>query len=181
MKAENPHYLIAMPQLTDPNFHHGVVLMITHNKEGAVGLVVNKPLEMTLGQFAKSQEVICHLSLQQLPVYQGGPVEPEHGWILHRDSQVQEKQEIMPGIFLSGTLVTLYELMEKGAHPLKLILGYAGWSAHQLESEMQVGAWLSQKPEAKYAFYPNPESTWNVILKDMGIDPAQLSSVSGVH
>lgn len=181
MEADNTHYLIAMPQLNDPNFNHGVVLMIHHNAEGAVGFLVNKPLEMTLGQFALSKGVPCHKNLEDSPVYFGGPVEREHGWILHLDPEISEKQEIMPGIFLSATLASLYELMKKGVSQVKLILGYAGWSPHQLEDEMQEGAWLSQEPDPKYSFWPQPEETWKVILKDMGIDPAQLTSVSGVH
>lgn len=181
MEASNPHFLLAMPELNDPYFEKGVVVMIHHNQEGAVGFLVNKPLQLTLGEFAKAKGVFCSPSLAPLQVYMGGPVELDHGWILHKDESITEKQLIVDGIYLSGTQNTLYELMAKGASPFKLILGYSGWSSHQLEDEMKVGSWLTTDILEEFLFWPENEKTWEAVLQNKGIDPSMLASVSGVH
>lgn len=155
--------------------------MLQHTKEGAMGLVVNIPTEHTLGGFAKEQEISCHQDLQKASIFQGGPVEPQRGWILHGHHGLEEKREIMPGIYLSGTMDSLKQLLEAGDPPVKFLLGYAGWEAGQLEEEMKQGSWLDAQAKAPYIFETNPQELWGRILRDMGIDPATLISAGGVH
>jgi putative transcriptional regulator len=174
--------MIAMPQLGDPNFYRSVVLMLHHTKDGAMGLIVNSPLEHhTLGSFAESEGLFCHEKLQTTPIYKGGPVEPQRGWILHVNSNVVEKREILPGLFLSGTMESMKKLLETGSEPLKLVLGYAGWSPGQLENEMQQGAWLDAKSSLAYVVETDAKILWDKVLRDMGIEPANLVSAGGVH
>lgn len=176
-----PMLLIAVPQMGDPNFAKSVVLILQHDRKGAFGLVVNNPTNMTLGQFAESQEMECHDQIREMTVFRGGPVEPEGGWILHTDETVEERKEILPGLYMSGSSETLKALLESGRKPMRLILGYAGWGAGQLEQEMVEGAWITAAADPKYVFETEPSRTWNVILTDMGVDPNRLMVGRGLH
>lgn len=173
--------LIAMPQLLDPNFSHAVVLMIHHDEKGAMGLIINKPIPVNLGDFAKDQDIPCTKELAQVPLFNGGPVEPEKGWILHDDRSVEEKQTLLPGVFLSGAEQTLHRLLAEGTAKVHFILGYAGWDAEQLEAEMMQGAWLNGEARSDYIFEVSPNQLWKKVIKDLGVDPATLSMVTGVH
>src|SRR5579885_3291457 len=95
MSSFQPMFLIAVPQMGDPNFSKSVVLMLHHDTDGAVGLVVNAPTPITYAQFAESQDFECHDGLKANLVFRGGPVQPERGWILHRDDAVVEKKPVL--------------------------------------------------------------------------------------
>src|SRR5687767_15819311 len=101
-KPTQPMFLIAIPQLGDPNFLRSVVLMLHHGADGALGLVVNHPLSLTLGSFASEHNMPCHSGVKDVPVFRGGPVEPTRGWILHSNDELEEKQDILPGLAVSG-------------------------------------------------------------------------------
>lgn len=176
-----PIFLIAVPQLGDPNFAKSVVLIVHHDEDGAMGLVINNPTEITLGRFADSQGIICHSSLSESPIFRGGPVESERGWILHTDESVEEKKQILPGLFLSAGSETLRTLLEKSQKNFRLILGYAGWDDGQLEKEMVEGAWITTVAESKYVFETDPASAWNLVLNDLGVDPMRLMMGTGLH
>lgn len=181
MEAFSPILLIAVPQLGDPNFFHGLVLLLQHDKEGAFGLVLNRPSGLKLGDFAQDQELPCHEDLKDLPVFQGGPVELERGWILHRDPSLGESQTILPGMYLSGGMDTLKKLLLGGRESFRFYLGYAGWGAGQLEEELREGAWITVAAEARYVLDAPPELAWDRILRDMGVDPASLILGRGLH
>ncbi|MFO1519128.1 MAG: YqgE/AlgH family protein [bacterium] len=181
MSDFRPLFLIAMPQLLDPNFSRSVVLILDHDREGAMGLVVNHPLAMNLGDFALQEKMLCHGALQKTSVFKGGPVETDRGWVLHTDDSVEERKEIMPGLYLSTSSDSLKKLLENGSQPLRLILGYAGWAAGQLESEMKLGSWLTFQANPKDVLETDPSRTWTTVLRSMGVDPMQLISVRGVH
>ena len=182
MIENSPVLLIAMPQLADPNFHRSVVLILNHSSDGAMGLILNTPLgEHTLGSFAETQESICHDNLARTVLYKGGPVDTQRGWLHHVNPIVEEKKEILPGLFLSGSMESLKTLLEDGKNPIKFCLGYAGWSPGQLEEEMKQGAWLDAKSSLAYILETDSELLWEKILRDMGIEPANLVSVGGVH
>src|SRR5690349_18930856 len=84
----NPTFLIAMPQLADPNFARSVVLMLHHDANGAFGLVLNNPSKVNLGTFARAQGMDCHPSIENTPVLAGGPVDTIHGWLIHKNENV---------------------------------------------------------------------------------------------
>lgn len=181
MAGFQPMFLIAVPQMGDPNFSKSVVLILHHDEDGALGLVVNAPTPITLERFSESQEMGCHDGLKAALVFRGGPVQPERGWILHRDQAIEEKKPVLDGLFVSATNESLKEILKKGDPALRLILGYAGWGAGQLEREMVDGAWITAKADAKYVFGTPPAETWTRVLTDMGVDPNRLMMGTGFH
>lgn len=181
MASSTPIFLIAVPQLGDPNFSRSVVLILHHDSSGALGLVVNSPTEVNLGKFSEDQNLFCRDDLKKVSVFCGGPVEPERGWILHNDDGVEERREILPGLFLSGSSETLRTLLKNGGKPFRLILGYAGWAAGQLEREMTEGAWITVPAKARHVLETEPSETWNAVLREMGVDPASIAVGHGVH
>ena len=178
--ASKPMFLIAIPQLGDPNFARSVVLVLHHGPEGALGLIVNHPLELTLGTFAREQGMPCHSRVSEIPVFRGGPVEPTRGWILHDDGTLEERQEVLPGLSVSGSVESLSHMMAEGSN-LRLFLGYAGWGAGQLENEMQQGSWLTVEADPKHVLSTPPSDCWNAVLREMGVDPTRLALATGIH
>lgn len=181
LEDANPMFLVAVPQLGDPNFARSVVLILHHGEQGALGLVINNTTELDLGTFARSQELPCHGELEDVPVFRGGPVEPHRGWILHSRTDVEERREILPGLFVSGTADSLRQILERGQGPVRLLLGYAGWAPGQLEAEMAEGAWLAMEANVRHVLETDPATAWRAVLDDMGVDPARLAQGSGVH
>lgn len=181
MVASKPILLVAVPQLGDPNFFHSVVLIFQHDAEGAMGLAINRPTSLNLGEFARSQEMDCRENLAMKPVYQGGPVELERGWLLHADSSVAERHELLPNLFLSAGNETLRTLLREGKAQFRFLLGYAGWGPGQLEDEMKEGAWITVDAQASYVLETPASQTWNRVLQDLGIDPATLALGRGLH
>jgi len=125
-------FLIAVPQLNDSNFFHSIVLMLEHEEAGALGLIINDETDLTLSTFAANHELACHETLANVPVFRGGPMEPQGGWILHTETSIAEKNEIVPGLFLSGSEDSLRDLLSNGNPQVRLFLGYAGWGGEQL-------------------------------------------------
>jgi putative transcriptional regulator len=156
-------FLIAIPQLGDPNFVRSVVLMLHHAADGALGLIVNHPIELTLGSFASEHGMACHSRMKNVQVHRGGPVEPTRGWILHEDGELAERQDVLPGLSVSGSLEN------------------AGWGPGQLEREMQQGSWLTVEADAKHVLTTPASECWNAVLREMGVDPARLAMGTGIH
>ena len=171
----SPHYLIAVPQLGDPNFAHKIILMLHHDAEGALGLVINDPTELDLGTFSRSNQLSCSEKIGQYPVYRGGPVSPDQGWNLHANDQEEESKELVAGLYISGSQTTMQDLLEQGDTTMRLMLGYAGWSGGQLEEEMAQGAWITTDASAEHTLRTDPEDCWKAVLNDMGIDPAAIT------
>lgn len=174
--------LIAMPSLADPNFVGSVTYICDHTPEGAMGIIVNRPTEMTLedvfqqlGVTASDQRVLPH------PVYFGGPVLPERGFILHRpEGNWESSLQVAPGIALTTSRDVL-NAMAHGYGPRDAIfaLGYAGWGSGQLEAEMSDNAWLTVPAEAHVLFEMPPEARWRAAAELIGIDPRLLTGQSG--
>ncbi len=176
------NFLIAVPQLLDPNFNHSIVLMLEHQADGALGIIINDATALTLGTFAKNHKLACHNNLEDMPVFRGGPVEPAVGWIIHTEASAPEKKEILPGLFVSGSQDSLKHLLALGNPQMRLFLGYAGWSEEQLEEEVAHGSWISTDINAEHIFETKTNKIWQRVLSDMGIDPSQLIQGDGhVH
>ena len=175
-----PILLLAVPQLLDSNFQRSVVLVIEHNPEGAMGLVLNQPSSTNLEAFSLSQKLFCNPELAKISVFKGGPLEPERGWILHRGIQLAEKKEILPNFYLSISQQSLRALLDQGKPPLQFFLGYAGWGEGQLEQEMIAGGWLVT-PVPSDLLEIQPTQLWDILLERMGVNPNQLATASGVH
>jgi putative transcriptional regulator len=181
-----PSLLISMPQLMDPNFNRAVVLLIRHSDEdGAFGLVVNRPL-VTTGRVILSLEESEQLSTErELQVWVGGPVEPQRSWMLvgeaHQAEAVQGTR-IADGLYLSTSPDLLRRLLEPSPpERARLVVGYAGWSAGQLEAELERSAWLLSDVDADLIFDTPPERMWERSIRRLGADPATLQMSRGVH
>lgn len=176
------HFLIAMPQLEDPNFFHSVTYICQHNDEGAMGIIINQPLDMNLG------EILVHLEIDnedpdlgEQPVYFGGPVQQDRGFILHRPGKNWEGT-----LFISDevALTTSSDILKdianhQGPSQSLIALGYAGWGEGQLEQEMAQNAWLSVPASAGIIFDTPVEKRWESAAALLGIDLERLSEDVG--
>ncbi|MDP3212291.1 YqgE/AlgH family protein [Methylotenera sp.] len=181
------HFLIAMPNLTDPYFAKSVTFICTHNQDGAMGIVINRPTDMSYETlFEKINIKLEDTAIANDPVLYGGPVQPERGFVLHEpfgdwDSSItiNEKTSLT-------TSKDILEAVAVGAGPKKLIfsLGYAGWTPNQLEQEIVQNSWLSVQAKDietlnKILFETPHEEQLNAAISLLGFDPAMLSDVAG--
>lgn len=178
-----PTLLLAMPQLLDPNFHRSVVLLCKHNDEGALGFVVNRPVETTLTELLSLDPppaAGCNLS-----VWQGGPVSQERGWLLCRSELAGgEGFEVCDGIYMSTSQAMLRRVLDGNPRECepdrsRLLLGYAGWGPGQLEDEIGRNAWLTLPASADVIFDVPVGQRLARAFGLLGIDPAFLSSSAG--
>lgn len=145
------HFLIAMPALTDPYFSKSVTFICSHNEDGAMGVVINRPTDLTYDAlFEKINLELTDSTLAQKPVLYGGPVQPDRGFVLHQPNGMEWDSSIT--IAENTTLTTSKDILEavaQGAGPEKMLLtlGYAGWTPGQLEQEIAQNAWLSVQPK----------------------------------
>ena len=176
-----PRFLIAMPQLGDPNFHRSVVLMIEHGEAGSMGLVINRSAPLSLGELAKGQSMKIAPGHAGENVFVGGPVEPQRGFVLHDCEAIQEKHEVIPGLYLSFTLDALQPLLQNASSKIRFCLGYAGWGPKQLEKEIAAGAWLCTEAAAEPTLATDPDELWDATLRGMGLNPAMILAVKGIQ
>ncbi|WP_455203362.1 YqgE/AlgH family protein [Kaarinaea lacus] len=176
------HFLIAMPRLLDPNFFHTVTYICEHNSQGAMGIVINQPVELTLG------EVADHLGFPasdgqhlEQTIFRGGPVETERGFVLHKpigtwDSTLSVTDSI--GLSTSNDIVAA---LARGEGPSKCLvaLGYAGWGAGQLEQEMVENSWLSGPADERILFETSSGDRWEAAAALVGIDIHNISGDVG--
>ena len=186
------HLLCAVPQLQDPNFKRSVILMLEHNEEGALGLVVNNELPNTVADVADGLGLLYSGDVDD-KVRLGGPVEPMRGWILHqRDDWDPHVHEVVPGVCLTTSLDPVDKDDGVGGEgdPFLFVLGYAGWGAHQLEGEIAAGSWVAVPIASDSAdertgvapgwlFASRPEEMWEGALRSIGVDPARLVGLAG--
>lgn len=170
-----------MPQLTDPNFARTVVLLCEHGPEGALGLVVNRTAEVGAAEAVEFEPPLE--SPNQIPLYLGGPVEPERGWILTTQKPEVEHKALGGGLYLAASPELLRETLESSSLPRRtmVIAGYAGWSAGQLDAELSDSAWLIAPLELDLIFEIPPAASWEMAIRRMGADPALLQMGHGVH
>lgn len=176
-------FLIAMPQLNDARFHQSLIYMCGHDEQGAMGIMVNRaieghPLEELMTQLKLEGDFS---SLKKESVYFGGPVEIGRGFVLHSGDYTQEGTlKISPGIHLTATLDILEAIAHgKGPEQRLCALGYAGWGAGQLETELQENCWLQLEADPRLLFDALPEKKWTQALETLGIHPELLSRELG--
>ena len=176
------NFLIAMPTLEDPYFSHALVYICEHNENGALGIIVNRPIDMNLaGLFDKIDIKLEDETLGQLPVYFGGPVQLDRGFVLHRPvGHWQSTLLINSEVALTSSRDVLSSVGSLG-QPTEFIvtLGYAGWDAGQLEEELAQNSWLTVPAKASILFELPPEERLPAAMQKLGISFTQLSDVAG--
>jgi len=176
------HFLIAMPAMADPNFAKSVTYICEHNADGALGIVINRPTEMTLQElFSQINLSLDDAEMAASAVHFGGPVQIDRGFVLH-----QPPGEWQSSISINGktTLTTSKDVLEavaNGTGPEKIFisLGYSGWAAGQLEQEMAQNAWLSVPADDTVLFDLPSENKLTAAMQLLGLDFAKLSEEAG--
>ncbi|MCB9963983.1 MAG: YqgE/AlgH family protein [Rhodospirillales bacterium] len=176
--------LIATPSMGDPRFHHAVILVCSHDAGGAMGLVINNILPgLSFDNMIEHLEVPTSAEkiLRQIDILGGGPVESARGFVIHKsDYQAKDTIVISEDLSVTGTMDILKAIAKgEGPEPFLFILGYAGWTAGQLEQELKENAWLSVTPDIPLIFDVKPEQKWQMALAKLGIEPGFLSSNAG--
>ena len=175
------HFLIAMPAMADPNFSRTLTFVCEHNERGALGIVVNRPIEVTLGTLLRQVEIDFEDSpLADQPIFYGGPVQFDHGFVLHRPIG-SWKSTLPVGDIGLTTSRDILEAMAKGSGPRDQLvaLGYAGWAPGQLEDEIRRNGWLTVAAEENVIFSVPPEQRYAAAMKVLGISAANLSEEAG--
>jgi putative transcriptional regulator len=176
------HFLIAMPGMADPNFAHTLTFVCEHSPEGALGVVVNRPIDMTLAALFEQIDVPEPASsLKDSPVMFGGPVQGDRGFVLHRPlGNWQSTLAVSDDIGLT-TSKDILEAVARGEGPQRMLvtLGYAGWSAGQLERELAANAWLTVAADPGVVFDTPVEGRLPAAIRLLGFDPSMLSDNAG--
>ncbi len=175
-------FLIAMPTLADPNFHHTVTYICAHNEEGAMGIVINRPLELEFGEIIQQMELeSVNEEIEHLPVYHGGPVQIERGFVLHHPNETWASSIQISDDLGMTTSCDILEAIAAGEGPKHLLiaLGYAGWASGQLEAEIKGNAWLSGPVDAEIIFNTPCKHRWTSATSLLGFDSHQISTEVG--
>jgi putative transcriptional regulator len=180
-------FLIAMPGMADGTFSGAVVYLCEHTEKGALGLVINKPIDIKLKNlFEKVELSLTRDDLAEAPVYFGGPVQTERGFVLHeRQSDAASPYNSTLAIAGGGLDMTtskdVLEALSNGAGPKKILitLGYSGWGAGQLEDELGRNGWLTVDAAPEVIFDTPIEQRYDRALALLGIDPRMLSQEAG--
>ena len=176
-----PSLLLSMPQMQDPNFARTVVLLCDYGADGAFGLVVNRPTDMAATAMVRLQPPLT--AGNEMPLFIGGPVEPERGWILLADPPpATEYRTVRDGLYLSSSPGLLRAVLEQRPAPrARVIAGYAGWGPGQLDEELAQSAWLIGDVDVDLIFDIDAAAMWDVAIRRLGADPSSLQPSHGVH
>lgn len=179
-------FLIAMPGMADEAFAGSVVYLCEHNEKGALGLVINKPISLTLGSLFEKVELSPPSDeLAATAVYYGGPVQTERGFVLHEPLDAEGKHYnatlAVPGGLEMTTSRDVLEALSNGAGPRRVLvtLGYSGWAAGQLEEEIGRNGWLTVDAEPNIIFDTPVEQRYERALGLLGVDLRMLSQEAG--
>ena len=176
------HFLIAMPNMADPYFSRTLTYICEHNDQGALGVVINRPIDMTLGAlFDRLSLTLSSESLGKTPVFFGGPVQTDRGFVLHQPiGEWQSTLSVQDRVGLT-TSKDILESLGQGAGPEKLLvtLGYSGWAPGQLENEIKQNAWLTVAAKDADIFDLPVEERLPAAMGLLGIDFASLSDEAG--
>ncbi|HWA39862.1 MAG TPA: YqgE/AlgH family protein [Burkholderiales bacterium] len=176
------HFLIAMPNMADPYFARSLTYVCEHNDQGALGVVVNRPIDMTLqALFERLSLELRHGEFAAAPIYFGGPVQTDRGFVLHEPAgNWQSTLRVGESIGLT-TSKDILEAVGRGEGPRRMLvtLGYAGWSAGQLEHEISQNAWLTVEARDGILFETPAEERLPAAMELLGVDFARLQDEAG--
>ena len=174
--------LIAMPSLGDANFSGTVMLICDHNEDGALGLILNKPWQMRMGEIFRQLQIdLADERAGELPVLRGGPVQGDRGFVVHRAGGHWESTLRVSDAIHVTTSRDILRSIARGEGPAEafLALGYAGWEGGQLEEEIRANAWITAPVDARLVFDVPFDERWNASAGLLGIELSRISPISG--
>lgn len=179
-------FLIAMPGMPDPYFANSVIYLCEHNDEGAMGLMINAPIDITVQGMLKQINIdplypAADIKSLDRPVFNGGPIAEDRGFILHRPHDHYESTITMTPDIAVTTSKDILMVLGTSAEPKDYLvaLGYSGWGAGQLENELTQNSWLTIESDPDIIFNTPVQERWNKAIEKLGITPEQLTSISG--
>lgn len=176
-------FLIAMPNMGDPYFYHSVAYICEHNEEGAIGLIINHPTEISMADLFQQMEIKTNdtNALKDTPILTGGPIQPERGFVIHRPKgKWQSTLTLTEDIAITTSKDILAAIANhEGPHDHIITLGYAGWEPGQLEDELANNVWLSGPSDPAIIFNTPYVERWKSAAHLLGIDIEQLSGDIG--
>ena len=174
-------FLIAMPSVDESLFSHSITYICDHNENGAMGVIINQPLGITLGDVFDQLELKTSPEIRSSQVLAGGPVNAQQGLVLHRDQGHWESTtHITSEICLTASKDIVEAMAESlGPSSAQLALGYAGWGSGQLEEELSNNYWLTMPADSAIIFDTAVDQRWNAAAKHFGIDINLVSSTAG--
>ncbi|WP_373078978.1 YqgE/AlgH family protein [Zhongshania sp.] len=176
------HFLIALPGLRDGIFTHSITYLCEHDDKGAMGIVINRPIDMEVDEILEQLDIAGQIFEHHEPVFAGGPVHTDRGFVLHR----RDNQDWEASIAVTDTvaLTTSLDILEaialnRGPSQSLIALGYAGWDAGQLEEEIQSNTWLTLPANDEVLFNVPSDKKVDAALAILGIKFSQIGSDSG--
>jgi putative transcriptional regulator len=176
-----PVFLVSMPQMMDPNFAKTVVLLAEWGAHGAFGLVLNRRMATPAKNMVTSDEPIAiHPAVH---LFTGGPVEPTRAWVLTANRELdQDALEVIGGVYLSASATLVRKTLERAPDPnVRMVVGYAGWGAGQLDVELAQSSWLLAPVQTDLIFSIPVDEMWETAIRRLGAEPSKLHGSSGVH
>ena len=176
-----PTLLLSMPQMQDPNFARTVVLLCDYLPDGAFGLVLNRPTDLPASEMVRLEPPVTPGN--GLPLFIGGPVQPERGWILVGEPPDESDfRTVIDGLYLSTSPQLLRRVLEARPEPrARVVAGYAGWGPGQLDEELSQSAWLMADVHLDLVFDVDASVMWETAIRRLGADPSLLQVSPGVH
>jgi len=179
-------FLIAMPNIADPEFFHTVSYICNHDDEGAMGVTINRPLDVGLGELLEHLNMPTDdIEIANIPVYAGGPVQTDRGFVLHRTQQTKNTEWDATMVVTDSISLTMSQdiieaiALNEGPQDYLVMLGYAGWTEGQLEQELLDNAWLSGIADPKIIFETHSEQQWTHAAKYLGVELGLMSTDIG--
>ncbi|MGB5833079.1 MAG: YqgE/AlgH family protein [Thiohalocapsa sp.] len=176
------HFLIAMPGLKDPNFSRTVTYICEHTDQGAMGIVINRPMEIRLGEVLDQLDIEpTATGVAEAQVYLGGPVQTDRGFVIHTGSgEFDSTLNVSPDIRVTTSRDVLEAIADgRGPDQRLIALGYAGWGSGQLEEELSANAWLNGPADGGILFSMSPAERWLAAAQLLGVDLNLLSGEAG--
>jgi putative transcriptional regulator len=176
------HFLLAMPRLAEGIFSQSITYICEHGESGAMGIVINRPLDLSVGEIFEHLHISAQRDFSAVPVMAGGPVQVDHGFVLHRycDTSWDASLKVTPEITLTTSRDILRAIARGEGPPDHLIaLGYAGWGAGQLEQELAENSWLTLPGNSDVIFSTPPDRRLGAAAALLGIDMNLISSQAG--
>lgn len=178
----NNQFIIAMPNLVDPNFFHTVTYLCQHNEEGALGIVINRSAKMKLGEIFQQMDIrVTSPETAETPVFAGGPVQQDRGFVIHTSGKLWDATMAVSDSISLTTSRDIIEAIAAGTGPERYLvaLGYAGWGEGQLEKEMLANAWLNTPFGGNVLFDIPVHQRWSAAAGQIGIDINKLTMPAG--